>query len=93
VETAFARMHEGFAHLEALMTGDSYAVGDAVPTADCVLFPVLFFMGVFGQAFDKGDPLAGHGKVAGYWPRIQQDPAAQKVLGELRTGLRHLGGR
>lgn len=75
------------------MTEDRYAVGEAVPTTDCALVPMLFFLGVFSQAFDKGDPLVRHGKVARYGSRIQQDPAAQKVLGELRMGLRHLGGR
>ena len=70
-------------------------MGEAVTTADCGLVPMLFFLGVFGQAFDKGDPLVrhGHGKVARYGSGIQQDSAAQKVLGELCQGLRHLGGR
>jgi hypothetical protein len=48
---------------------------------------------VFGQAFGKGDLLAGHGKLSAYWTRVQADPVVQKVLGEMQEGLASFGRR
>lgn len=93
VEAAFSKMEEGFGYLTAFLTGEGYAVGDSVTTADCALVSCLFFLDLFGQTFGKGDLLARHAKVAAYWARIQRDAAAQKVLSELRDGVRqHFGG-
>lgn len=88
VEDAFTKLESGLEHLNVFMTEDSYAVGDTLTTADCALVPMLMFVGVFGMVFGKGDLLARHSKVAAYWSRVQQDPAAAKVLGEMGAALR-----
>lgn len=88
VEEGFAKLDSGLAHLNLFMTQDAYAVGDSVTTADCALVPMLMFVGVFGMVFGKGDPMARHTKVAAYWGRIQKDPAAAKVLGEMQAALK-----
>lgn len=87
VDEAFAKLETGLEYLNVFMTEDSHAVGDAITTADCALVPLLAFMGVFGMVFGKGDLLAGHAKIAGYWSRIQQVPAAARVLGEMQAAM------
>lgn len=88
VEESFTKLESGLEHLNLFMTEDAYAVGDSVTTADCALVPMLMFVGVFGMVFGRGDLLAKHTKVAAYWGRIQQDPAAAKVLGEMQAALK-----
>jgi glutathione S-transferase len=87
VDAAIAKTDDGLAHLNLFMTDDAYAVGDTITTADCALAPLLFFQGVFGQVFEKGDLLARHGKVAAYWRGVQKDPAVHRVLTEMKEGL------
>ncbi len=87
VDAAFVQLDKGLTDLNVVMTEDPLAVGDAVTTADCALAPILFFVGVFGMVFQRGDLLESHGKVAAYWARAQQEPAVARVLGEMQTAL------
>ncbi len=87
VADSFAKLDNGLTHLNLFMSDDPYAVGDTLTTADCALVPTLMFQGVFGMVFGKGDLLAAHGKIAAYWARVQKDPAAAKVLGEMQAAL------
>jgi glutathione S-transferase len=87
VDAAFAKLDEALANLEAYMGDGPYAVGKSFSTADCTLAPTLFFSNVFGPAFGKGNVLASHPKLAAYWPRLQANPHAAKVLGEMQTAL------
>jgi glutathione S-transferase len=92
VDAAFAKLDDGLVHLNVFMSDDAYAVGDTVTLADCALVPILFFMSVFGQAFGMGDLLAKYHKLAAYWVRIQKDPGAAKLLGEMQAGLKAARG-
>lgn len=85
VDVTFAKLHDGFDYLNVFMSDDAYAVGDTITTADCALVPILMFQGVFAMTFGKGDIIAPHTKVAAYWERVQKDPAAARVLGEMRA--------
>ena len=87
VDDAFVKLESGLEHLNVFMTEDPYAVGDSLTTADCALVPMLMFVGVFGMVFRKGDLLAKHTKVAAYWSRVQTEPGAAKVLGEMQAAL------
>jgi glutathione S-transferase len=90
VDAAMAEIETGLRHLEEFMTEDRLAVGDAVTTADCALVSVLFFLEVFGRSFGKGNPIAHHRKLAGYWSRVRREPAAQRVIGEMQEALRQM---
>lgn len=87
VDAAFVQLDKGLTDLNLIMTEDAFAVGDTVTTADCALVPILFFVGVFGMVFQRGDLLASHGKIAAYWARAQQEPGIAKVLGEMQAAL------
>ena len=87
VDVTFAKLHDGFNYLNVFMSDDAYAVGDTITTADCALVPILMFQGVFAMTFGKGDIIAPHTKVAAYWARVQSDPAAARVLGEMQAAM------
>jgi glutathione S-transferase len=87
LDAGLAKLESGLQHLNVFMSDDPYAVGDTVTTADCALVPILFFVGVFSQAFGKGDLLARHGKVADYWSRVRKDQSVVRVLGEMGAAL------
>jgi len=87
VDVTFAKLHDGFNYLNVFMSDDAYAVGDTITTADCALVPILMFQGVFAMTFGKGDVIAPHTKVAAYWERVQKDPAAVRVLGEMQAAM------
>ncbi len=87
VDVTFAKLHDGFNYLNVFMSDDAFAVGDTITTADCALVPILMFQGVFAMTFGKGDIIAPHTKVAAYWARVQSDPAAARVLGEMQAAM------
>lgn len=87
VDVTFAKLHDGFNYLNVFMSDDAFAVGDTITTADCALVPILMFQGVFAMTFGKGDIIAPQTKVAAYWARVQSDPAAARVLGEMQAAM------
>jgi maleylpyruvate isomerase len=91
VEAAFAETDRALTQLNLFMGEDAYAVGPTLTTADCALVPVLFYLGVFAQAFGRSDLLGGHGKLAAYWERVKWAPAVKRVLTEMGQGVTRLG--
>jgi glutathione S-transferase len=87
VEAAFDKIGEALGWLDHFMGDGPYAVGDTLSTADCNLAPLMFFMGVFGQAFQKDGFLRQHKKVAAYAVHIGKDPHVAKVHGEMAAAL------
>ena len=87
VEGAFDKLRDGLTHLNVFLTGDRYAVGDTLTTADAALAPVLMFTALFSQMFARPDLLAPYGKVEAYWSQVQGDPAVAKVMGEMQAAL------
>jgi glutathione S-transferase len=92
VEAGFAALDSELTRLNLFMSEDAYAVGRRLSTADCALVPMLFYLGVFAQAFGRSDLLAGHGKLAAYWERVKWDPAVKRLLVELGQAAARLGG-
>ncbi len=92
VDDAIAKIRTGLAQLEPFMGEDRFAVGDTASIADFALVPLLFYTVVFGQVFAKGDLLEAHPRLASYWARIQSDPSARRVIGEIHHGLDELRG-
>jgi glutathione S-transferase len=93
VAGAFENMFQGLAHLNTFLGEDGFAAGPKLSMADCTMIPMLFFMGVLGMAFERGDVTAQHPKVAAYWARVQKDPVVAKVLGEMQEALKVMQAR
>jgi len=61
-----------------------YAASDALTLADCALHPVFFFITSMGPLLGAGDPTASRPRLARWWKSVQQQPAVQRVGGELQ---------
>jgi glutathione S-transferase len=82
-----ARLKEGLVHLEAVMGGGAFAVGEAFTTADCHLIPVLHFLTVIERAFKEADLTADLPKTAAYRARITAHPLGKRAADEIDAGL------
>ncbi len=92
VETQLAKLREALTSLEPLMGPGPYGFGGELTLADGILFPVLTYVGVVGQAFGAGDLLAAHPKLAAYLPAAGQNPVLARVHGEIMQGLAAMRG-
>jgi glutathione S-transferase len=67
------------------------AVGETLTLADCALAPALFAALVTGQRFGLS-PFEGHANLERYVSRIEQQEEVQRVLSEMKEGLRRMEG-
>jgi glutathione S-transferase len=83
-----AAMNTGLSHLNHFMEGESYRADRAITTADCALIVYLFFFAdCMVRALDQPAIIANHPRIAAYWRAMQDAPAAQRVIGEMRTAI------
>ncbi len=88
VDQALLKLDEGLSYVERFMGPGPYALGDKLTTADCQLTPNLFFVGVLGQTFGRGDLLEPHDRLAAYGRMMREEPVLGRVLGEMAEGLK-----
>ena len=78
----------GFEALEQILNGaGGYACVGRLTLADCALVPALFMVENVLPHSDVDNPIAASRKVGAYWTAIQSEPAAARVLAEMRRGL------
>ena len=78
----------GFEALEEIIDGaGGYACLGRLTLADCALVPALFMVENVLPHSDIDNPLATSPKIGAYWAAIQSEPAATRVLSEMRRGL------
>ncbi|MFI4974228.1 MAG: glutathione S-transferase family protein [Caulobacterales bacterium] len=87
VDAAFAKLDEGLTSLNVFLGDGPYAVGKTLTTADCSIAPLMFFLGVFAQAFGRPDVISKHAKVAAYAAHLQTDPIIKRGMGEMQAAL------
>ncbi|HET6468661.1 MAG TPA: glutathione S-transferase family protein [Geminicoccaceae bacterium] len=92
-EPALEELEQRLASLETFLTGDPWAVAPRLTLADCALVPLLFIITWIVPAFERPDPLAGNPKLKAVWQTAQGDPAAAKVLEEMRAGRARMQAR
>ena len=93
VDTALVEVGTALDHLERFASpdsGDGWIAGAAFTIADCALVPLLSVHHGLLPAFGKSEPLGGHPKLAGYWPRVLSDPIVAKVSAEMEAGFRRM---
>ena len=72
-------------NLEAISVGP-YIAGPELTSADSALLPTFVFMTyILPLYFGWRDVFAGRPKLAAWWDRMQQDPAAQRVGTRVRS--------
>jgi glutathione S-transferase len=78
----------GFAAIEESIDGrGGYACLGRLTLADCALVPALFMVENVLPFTGTESPIPASRKLAAYWASIQPEPAAARVLGEMRRGL------
>eukprot|EP00878_Enallax_costatus_P031450 GHUV01034395.1.p3 GENE.GHUV01034395.1~~GHUV01034395.1.p3 ORF type:complete len:126 (-),score=44.72 GHUV01034395.1:2325-2702(-) len=81
------QLNQQIDNFEAICVGP-YIAGPEVTSADSALLPTFVFMTyILPKYFGWRDVFAGRQKLAAWWDRMQQDPAAQKVIEEVSGGL------
>jgi glutathione S-transferase len=76
VEEARAQLRTSYRIIEAQMTGNVWAMGDAFSLADCAAFPPLFY-GNMVEPFGDGNK-----NVSAYFERLKTRPSVARVLAE-----------
>jgi glutathione S-transferase len=89
VDAQLAELEKGVDGLEALLSGDRYAAGDAFSTADVQIAPPLFYLPLVGSAFGVRGLIKGRPKLAAYAEGLKAHPAVAKAYGELGEALSH----
>ena len=83
-----ATINTGLSYLNHFMEGESYTADRTITVADCALIVYLFFFADrMVRALDQPAIIDNHPRIAAYWQAMQGAPAAQKVLGEMRTAI------
>jgi glutathione S-transferase len=77
----------GMGALERHISDEQYAAGDTLTRADCTLVPALWLCENTVPRLDVDNPIVATEKVAAYWARIQVNPFAEKILGEMDRGM------
>jgi glutathione S-transferase len=78
----------GLEALEQILDGaGGYACLGRMTLADCALVPALFMVENVLPHSAVDNPITASPKVGAYWVAIQSEPAAARVLAEMRRGL------
>jgi glutathione S-transferase len=78
--------------LEAALVPGPFLAGGSMSTADGALAPTFAFIThILPRYFGWEDVFAGRPKLAAWWAAVSADPAAARVLGEVRGGLEGWG--
>lgn len=76
VKSAIAPAHTAIAAIEALMTGESYLLGEEISIADFYVIPVLLYL---SQTPEFQPVMSQSPKLLAWWERTRQLPVVQKV--------------
>jgi glutathione S-transferase len=86
IEKAFVDLDQALGFLSHWFATDETDLGESLTLADCALIPALFYVRTMGRAFGR-DVFAKYTRIADYWQRVKQVPAASRVLGEMSEAL------
>lgn len=87
VDSAFTRMMAGAAHLEHFISGQPFAVGDALTVADCMAVPAWFWVREIHARFGRTPDMTPLPKTARYLESALADPLLGKVWREMADDL------
>ena len=87
ITTQLAKLDDGLAKLEAVLTPASYAQGGRISTADVWLTPIRFSLDGFSAFAARPGLLDRYPRVNGYKDVAQRDPALGRVWSEMTEGL------
>jgi glutathione S-transferase len=88
IDAQLAKLDDGLAKLDSLLSPRTFAHGEKLTTADVWLTPVRFTLDGFMGFAGRPGLLDKHPRVAGYRDALQADRALERVWGEMTDGLK-----
>lgn len=88
VDRKLKALDRGLRAVEHFLPEEGLAAGPALTLADCSLVPVLLFVVTYLPYFGLESPFQPYPRVAAYWSRVEQEPSAARVIGEIREAMK-----
>ena len=85
---AIGAIDDGFDRLDYHLGDGSYAIGESLTLADCVIVPTIWTVLEFLPRYDAPSPFTGRARCERYWRIIQEDPVVQRILPEMDGHLK-----
>jgi len=88
LDLLLGQVNRGMGALEQHIGTGDYAVGDKLTRADCTLVPALWMCQGTVPRLGGDNPIPGAPKVAAYWEKIQKNEFADKIIEEMKKGMK-----
>jgi len=92
VDATFVSIEEGLGYLEHFMAARQTPAGRPPYIADCTLVSVLFLTELRDLVFGRPPSLQRFPLLSTYWQAMRTDPHVQRVVLEMKEGLKALFG-
>ena len=88
LDLLLGQVKRGMGALEQHIGTGDYAVGDKLTRADCTLVPALWMCQNTVPRLGAENPILKTTKVAEYWHKIQKNEFADKIIEEMKRGMK-----
>lgn len=88
LDLLLGQVDRGIGALEQHIGTGEFAVGNKLTRADCTLVPALWMCQGTVPRLGGENPIPGAEKVAAYWEKIQKNEYAEKVIDEMKRGMK-----
>ena len=88
LDLLLGQVKRGMGALEQHIGTGDFAVGDKLTRADCTLVPALWMCQNTVPRLGAENPILATTKVAAYWGEIQKNEFADKIIEEMKRGMK-----
>ena len=88
LDLLLGQVKRGMGALEQHIGTGDFAVGDKLTRADCTLVPALWMCQNTVPRLGTENPILATTKVAAYWGEIQKNEFADKIIEEMKRGMK-----
>ena len=88
LDLLLGQVKRGMGALEQHIGTGDFAVGDKLTRADCTLVPALWMCQNTVPRLGNENPILATTKVAAYWGEIQKNEFADKIIEEMKRGMK-----
>ncbi len=88
LDLLLGQVKRGMGALEQHIGTGDFAVGDKLTRADCTLVPALWMCQNTVPRLGAENPILTTTKVAAYWAEIQKNEFADKIIEEMKRGMK-----
>jgi len=88
LDLLLGQVDRGIGALERHIGTGDFAVGNKLTRADCTLVPALWMCQGTVPRLGGENPIPTAEKVAAYWKKIQKNEHADRIIGEMKRGMK-----